>query len=118
MPQIERRRWERLPITIPFFIRWIDPSGREFLEFSAALNLSASGVLLASRHDFYCGATVDLEIPSPIRPPQLSRARRLFQARILRSVPSRHYYLLGLQFVTPLLPDTPLDAIVDATSSA
>jgi hypothetical protein len=76
MPQIDRRRWERLPLTIPFFIQRTDPNGRELLEYSAALNVSAGGVLLAPRHDFDCGAIVYLEIPSPISPQKQERSFR------------------------------------------
>ena len=45
----ERRGWERLPISIPFFVRGSTAAGEEFLEFATALNLSAGGVLLATR---------------------------------------------------------------------
>jgi len=45
----ERRGWDRLPISIPFFIRGTKSNGEAFLEFATALNLSAGGLLLASR---------------------------------------------------------------------
>src|ERR1022692_1621808 len=44
----ERRDWDRLPISIPFFVRGSDADGEEFLEFATALNLSAGGLLLAA----------------------------------------------------------------------
>ena len=37
----ERRGWDRLPISIPFFVRGTNAAGEEFLEFATALNLSA-----------------------------------------------------------------------------
>ncbi len=42
----ERRGWDRLPISIPFFVRGNKTDGEEFLEFATALNLSAGGLLL------------------------------------------------------------------------
>ena len=40
----ERRDWDRLPISIPFFVRGRKLTGEDFLEFATALNLSAGGV--------------------------------------------------------------------------
>src|SRR5664279_4843495 len=102
VPQIERRRWDRFSLTIPFFVRTTDRNGREFLEFSTALNVSAGGILLASRHDFDCGTRVSLDIPTPIWPIHVPRTGTLLQEKVLRSVPTRHYFLLGLQFESPL----------------
>ena len=59
----ERRGWERLPISIPFFVRGTAASGEEFLEFATALNLSAGGVLLAARRYMDPGTKLSLEIP-------------------------------------------------------
>ena len=59
----ERRGWERLPISIPFFVRGTTASGEEFLEFATALNLSAGGVLLAARRYMEPGTQLSLEIP-------------------------------------------------------
>jgi len=106
--QTERRRWDRLPLTIPFFIRRTLPNGQESIEFATALNVSAGGVLLASRHDVGCGEMVSLEIPRPIAQPQLSEVRTSLKAITLRSVPTRHYFLLGMQFDPPLLAEADL----------
>jgi hypothetical protein len=92
-------------ISVPLFVRGTNPNGETFLEFATALNLSAGGVLLAMRHDLDCGSTVSLEIPPSISQPQLPRAATWFQAKVLRSLPTRHYFLLGLQFDRPLVPD-------------
>ena len=98
MTQIERRHWDRLPLTIPLFIRQTYSDGREFLEFATGLNISAGGVLLASRHDMECGEMVSLEIPRPVSNRELFRAPASFKATTVRSIPTRHYFLLGMQF--------------------
>src|SRR5947199_4110183 len=48
-PAPERRRWARLSLAIPVFVRGINGQGREFLEFCTLLNESAGGALLAIR---------------------------------------------------------------------
>ena len=45
----ERRKWARLPLAIPVFVRSRDGKGKEFLEFATALNVSAGGMLVAIR---------------------------------------------------------------------
>ena len=40
-PEAERRKWPRLPIAIPVFVRSRDEKGKELLEFATALNISA-----------------------------------------------------------------------------
>lgn len=105
-PEGERRRWDRLPISIPLFIRGVNSSGGEFLEFSTALNLSAGGVLLAMRSYLDTGITVSVEIPPSLHQPQLPQASSRFQAKVLWWVRSRHYFLVGLAFETPLLSES------------
>jgi hypothetical protein len=101
----ERRLWDRLPISIPFFLRGRKGSGEEFLEFATALNLSAGGVLLAIRRYLDPGTQITLEVPvALVNKAQLPRSVSLLHARVLRCVPDRQYFLLGLQFEEPLLP--------------
>jgi len=100
----ERRKSERLPISIPFFMRSAKAGGNEFLDFATALNLSAGGVLLASRRCLDPGTTVKLEIPvALVNKAQLPRSTSLLQAEVLRCTPDRQYFLLGVQFDTPLV---------------
>ncbi len=100
----ERRGWERLPISIPFFVRGKNSNGEEFLEFATALNLSAGGVLLATRRYLEPGTDISLEIPvALVNKAQLPRSVSLLHARVLRCTADRQYFLLGLQFQEPLL---------------
>ena len=48
----ERRRWPRLPLAIPVFVRGCDLEGNEFIEFNVMLNESAGGALVAIRLEF------------------------------------------------------------------
>lgn len=106
----ERRRWARLPLAIPVFVRSRDDKGKEFLEFATSLNVSAGGMLVAIRRVLPPVAQIRLEIPSaPVAAMALlPRAARTLNARTLRTTPAEGYYLLGLKFSRPLdLTDKP-----------
>src|SRR6516225_798870 len=101
----DRRKWARLPLAIPVFVRTRDGKGKEFLEFATALNVSAGGMLVAVRRLLPPSTQINLEIPSaPVAAlalvPQTSRNMR---AKATRSTPAQGYYLLGLKFSRPLL---------------
>src|SRR5438552_3629771 len=49
-PTPERRRWARLSLAIPVFVRGINGQGREFLEFCTLLNESASALWQKGAH--------------------------------------------------------------------
>ena len=96
----ELRRWERLPLGIPVFVRGMDRRGKGFLEFTTALNVSNGGALLAIRQDLPRLSRVSLEIPSAPVPsmsaiPHFVRTR---EARLVRLAASNGCYLWGLKF--------------------
>lgn len=102
----DRRGWERLPISIPFFVRGRKSNGDEFLEFATALNLSAGGVLLATRRFLDPGTQITLEVPvALVNKAQLPRSVSLLNATVLRCTPDRQYFLLGLRFDEPLISE-------------
>ena len=101
----ERRKWPRLPLAIPVFVRGQDGKGQEFLEFATALNVSAGGMLVAMRRILQPLVQLQLEIPSaPVAAlADLTRASRTLTAKALRNIPAEGYYLLGLKFSRPLV---------------
>jgi c-di-GMP-binding flagellar brake protein YcgR len=101
----ERRKWPRLPLAIPVFVRSRDDKGKEFLEFATALNVSAGGMLVAVRRILSPIAQIQLEIPSaPVAAlALLPGVARSLRAKALRTTPAEGYYLLGLKFSRPLL---------------
>jgi len=100
----ERRKWARLPLAIPVFVRSRDEKGKDFLEFATSLNVSAGGMLVAIRRTLPPIAQIRLEIPSaPVAAMALMpRAARTLNAKTLRTTPADGYYLLGLKFIRPL----------------
>jgi len=107
-PGTERRKWSRLPLAIPVFVRSRDEKGNEFLEFATALNVSAGGMLIAVRRVLPSTSQIKLEIPSaPMAALAfLARVSRSLSAKALRSTPAEGFYLLGLKFSRPLLRES------------
>src|SRR5438309_10972925 len=106
----ERRKWARLPLAIPMFVRSRDEKGKEFLEFATALNVSAGGALVAVRRSLPLSAQVSLEIPSaPLATASaLPKAYRIVRARSVRVTHAEGYHLVGLKFSHPLLNHAPI----------
>lgn len=104
----ERRRWPRLPLAIPVFVKG-RAADKEFLEFSTALNVSAGGMLVAVRHSLPPEHDVSLEIPSAplVALNNLPRAVRTLRAKVLRMAHADLYNLIAFKFTRPLI-DSPL----------
>jgi len=99
----EQRKWSRLPLAIPVFVRSLDEKGNESLEFATALNVSAGGMLLGVRRALKAGATLRIEIPSaPVAAMTAAPVARTLDGRVLRITPADGYYLLGIKFLRPL----------------
>lgn len=101
----DRRRWERLPLAIPVFVRGLDPNGRQFVDFATALDISVGGALLAIHRHLPRGSKIMLEIPSApathgTKVPRASR--QSFYAKAVRVTNGESCNLLGLQFQKPI----------------
>jgi hypothetical protein len=103
----EKRRWARLRLAIPVFIRAQNADGREALEFATAINVSAGGALLVVRRSLSKEVWVTLEIPSaPVAPVQgMPAACRTMRAKAVWVKHLDDYHLLGLKFAQPLATD-------------
>lgn len=106
--ETERRKWARLPLAIPVFVRGRDDQGKECLEFATALNVSAGGMLVAVRRLLPGSSHVLLEIPSAplLALSALPPTSRNLRARAMRTTHAEGYHLLGLKFLRPLLRTT------------
>ncbi len=103
----EERKWARLQLAIPVFIRSRDESGKDCLEFATAINISAGGALVVVRRSLPKSALVSLEIPSaPIGPTdRLKTSSRIMQAKAVWVGHLDDCHLLGLKFARPLNTD-------------
>lgn len=100
----ERRLSQRLPLAVPIFARGQDEHGKEFLEFTTTLNISASGALLAMRRYLAPDTSITLEIPAAPLPRLSSRPRmvRTIEAQVVRVIHSEPSYLWALSFSHPI----------------
>jgi PilZ domain-containing protein len=103
-----RRRWDRLPIAIPVFVRGSDETGKKFVEFATAANLNAGGMLLLTRRALPTGLVVTLEIPTPAPYTQApgQEAKNALSATVLYESYSEGYHQCGLEFTHPLLAES------------
>lgn len=103
--QSERRKSPRLPLAIPIFVRSREEGGKELLEFATALNISATGALLAVRRSLPLSAQVLLEIPSvPLASTAfLPKSCRNLRAKAMWIIHAATYQLVGLKFSHSLL---------------
>ncbi len=101
----ERRKWPRLPLAIPVFVRSRDDDGKELLEFATALNISAGGTLVALRRSLPLSSQVLLEIPCAplVSTSPLPKASRILRARTLRITHADSYNLVAMKFSHALL---------------
>jgi hypothetical protein len=104
-PAEERRRWARLSLAIPVFVRGVNGQGREFVEFCTLLNESAGGALLAIRKPLRRWSRVSLEMPfaPALGNVELRHTVRILRARVVRIMPIDGGNLCGLRFARTLL---------------
>jgi PilZ domain len=101
---LNRRRWTRLPVAIPVFIRGKDSHGRPFEEFTTGFDISPGGLLLATRQYVVPSSKLTLEIPSAPAPKlrMVDRFVRDISGRAVTVTHAEQYYLCGVKFVRPL----------------
>ena len=101
----ERRKWHRLPLALPVFLRSVDGGGNESLEFATGLNVSAGGMLVASRRTLPMDSDALLEIPvAPFAlPANTANVSRKLLAKIVRVSHEEEFHLIGMRFELPLL---------------
>lgn len=102
----ERRKWQRLPIAVPVFVRGVDAQGKPFIEFASALNIGAGGMLVAARRFLPSLTGLLLEIPSaPVPASQLmAGATRVFKVKALRDMVANQCHYVAFKFTRPLVP--------------
>jgi hypothetical protein len=99
----DRRRWERLPLAIPVFVRGIEPNGKQFIEFATALDISVGGALLAIQRHLPPGSRIMLEIPcTPVPLSKETSQKQNFRAKLVRVTKGDDCHLLGLKFHRPM----------------
>lgn len=100
----DRRRFPRLRLQVPLFVRGTDCGGREFLELAKTLDISATGAFLiipcALRHDEMLSLTIPAPLPSSVSIQPHSTPP--IQARVRRLESTGEAHLVGVEFLRPL----------------
>jgi PilZ domain len=100
----ERRRFQRIHLQVPMFIRGKDAHAEQFLELAKTLDVSGLGAFLTSPRSLSVDEIITLTIPAPSitstglipagMPPIQARVKRLQQAGDV--------YLIGVEFLKPI----------------
>lgn len=100
----ERRKFQRIRLQVPLFIRGTDGRGVDFLELAKTLDISGLGARLISprslRHDDIISLTIPAPLPAAVglgesgTPP--------IQARVRRLESSGEVELAAVEFLKPL----------------
>ena len=100
----ERRKFQRLRVQVPLFIRGKDHHGAEFLELAKTLDISGQGARLISPHSLRHDEIISLTIPAPLpRSAEFGESGTPpIQARVRRLKCSGDMELAAVEFLKPL----------------
>lgn len=100
----ERRRFDRIRLQVPLFIRGTDAQGVEFLELAKTLDISCSGARIVSARPMQHQTIVYITVPAPL-PRSVNFGEcgtGPVSARIRRLEASGEMEVIAVEFVTPL----------------
>jgi hypothetical protein len=100
----ERRRFQRIHLQIPLFVRGKDARGEQFLELAKTLDISGLGAFVTCPRALRINEVVTLTIPAPsITSSALVPAGMPpIQARVKRQQEAGDVYLVGVEFLKPI----------------
>ena len=100
----ERRRFQRIRLQVPLFLRGRDVQGEQFLELAKSLDISGLGAMLACPRHLALSELITLTIPAPsITASALVPAGMPpIQARVRRQHEAGDIFLVGVEFVKPI----------------
>jgi len=98
------RRYPRIRLQMPVFLRAADTSGAEFIELTKTLNISATGACVASTHILRPGQIIHLTIPAPSSASSgiVPSETPPITARVLRQDSVGEMRFIGVEFLKPL----------------
>jgi hypothetical protein len=100
----ERRRFQRIHLQVPLFVRGKDSQGQQFLELAKALDISGLGALVTCPKALTLGDMVTLTIPAPsiTSSALIPAGMPPIQARVRRQQEAGDIFLVGVEFIKPL----------------
>jgi hypothetical protein len=100
----ESRRFQRINLQVPLFVRGKDAHGEQFLELAKTLDISALGAFITCPRPLVVGEVVTLTIPAPsITSSALVPAGMPpIQGRVKRQQEAGDVHLVGVEFLKPI----------------
>ena len=100
----ERRRFQRIHLQVPLFIRGRDAHGEQFVELAKTLDVSGLGAFITSPRQLVIGAVVTLTIPAPsiTSSALIPAGMPPIQARVKRQQEAGDVHLVGVEFLKPI----------------
>ena len=100
----ERRRFQRIRLQVPLFVRGRDAHGEQFLELAKTLDISALGAFITCPRAVAVNEMITLTIPAPsITSSALVPAGMPpIQARVKRQQEAGDVHLIGVEFLKPV----------------
>ena len=100
----ERRRFQRIRLQVPLFVRGKDAQGEQFLDLAKTLDISGLGAFLTCPRPLRVNDIITLTIPAPsITSTGLVPAGMPpIQARVKRQQEAGDVYLVGVEFLKPI----------------
>jgi hypothetical protein len=100
----ECRRYQRINLQVPLFVRGRDAYGENFLELAKTLNISAVGALLTCQRSLVMNEIITLTIPAPSLTSSalVPAGMAPIQARVKRQKEAGDVHLVGVEFLNPI----------------
>jgi hypothetical protein len=100
----ERRRFQRIHLQVPLFIRGRDSHGEQFVELAKTLDISGLGAFITSPRPLAINGFITLTIPAPsITSSGLVPAGMApIQAKVKRQQEAGDVHLVGVEFLKPI----------------
>jgi len=100
----DHRRYQRIHLQVPLFVRGRDAHKDQFMELAKTLNISAIGALITSPRRLAINDFVTLTIPAPsiTTSPLVPAGMPPIQARVKRQQEVGDVYLVGVEFLKPI----------------
>jgi hypothetical protein len=100
----ERRRFQRIGLQVPMFIRGKDAHSEQFLELAKTLDVSGLGAFITSPRSLSVNEIITLTIPAPSITSSglIPASMPPIQARVKRQQQAGDVYLVGVEFLKPI----------------
>jgi PilZ domain len=100
----ERRRFQRIRLQVPLFVRGRDAHGEQFLELAKTLDVGALGAFITCPRALSINEVITLTIPAPsiTSSALVPSGMPPVQARVKRQQQVGDVHLVGVEFLKPI----------------